>query len=309
MMTLKLKFKIEILNRIIKYSANDEIPSKNTSNSRTNKSSKQSGRTSNSKSYNDIESIPGYEQEISKVSYEEKEEINTLLKNIDFPIITNIFNILQTKQLYQKLKSKLSLEIIRQIFKDIIQKKSDSACSDYLSSEDTLFINDECELYFSFKDIININEIDAMDLFDMFRFNEYSAFTEQNFIILIYLLAGFECGNFEDYMLLFNTDLFCFVAGGERFINLSRLKDFGRLFSISENVLLKTSISMNLDLNSLIDAEKFKQFYMFLSKSIDEQVKILYGLYSNQNTSKSKSHSSQDKVKSNGCMNKACNIL
>jgi len=305
MTTLKLKFKIEILNRILKYSTNEESFSSKYSDYKSKNykqnSAKPSGRSvkiANS----DFETLPAFEQEISKLQLDEKDELTSIMKNIDFSILTNIFTILQNKLFYNKLKSKIALEIIRQIFKEIFKNKSETECT---IQQDQFLIYDECELFVSLKEILNIDDLDAMDLYDLFKFNEFSAVTEQHFIILIYLLASFECGNLEDFFQYFGDELFTFISGGENCINLSRLKDIGRILNIKENLLSKVSIDCNLDMNTLVDIEKFRFYHSILAKTFDNQFKVQPYLITNL---KGKMNN-QDKIKSNGCMNKSCNIL
>lgn len=323
MTSLKLKFKIETLYKILKYSPIDEKSSSHSSKltdcKQRNKpsSAKQSVRGSKILS-NDYETLPGWEQEIEKLSLEDKDEVIDFMKSLDFSSLLSIFTILQNRQFYFKIKSKIGLDIIRTTFKELLKAKNEMNSlnstyysSDILNLQDSLFINNECELYYSLKEIINLSELDAMDLFDLFKFNEFFAITEQIFITLIYLLSACECGHLEDFFNIFSEDIFGFISGSEKFLSLTRLKEMGRILGFNEKVLFKAANDLSLELNSYVDSSKFKNFYTFLAKIHDEQFKSqMHFAQSSQHVASQSKGKQESKGKTTtGCMSKACNIL
>lgn len=306
MSSLKLKFKIEILAKILKTYTLEEFSYLSKAHESKSKLKPHSAKNSekhsvrSSKIINtDYENIPGFDQEMSKLQIEEKEEIQSLIKNYDFNTLTNIFTILISKKFYFKLRTKLGLDILKNIFYEILRNKSE----DNINLQDTIFINDECELFFCLKDFINITELDSMDLFDLFKFNDYFAFTEQSFILLIYLLSANECGNLEDYFNLFSEDIFTYISGGEKFVSINRVKDLGRILGFNERQLYKMANDLKIDIMTLLDYVKFKEFYSTSARTYDDQVKLMV-----QNVAISQSSSGKKSTKV-GCMSKACNIL
>ena len=313
MTSLKLKFKIETLYRIIKHSTIEDttknilIDSKNKGKPLSTK-----GSVRNSKvMISDYETLPGYEREMSKLAIEEKDEILSLIKNIEFNTLMTIFSYLQNCQFYAKLKSKVGLEILKNSFKEIIKNKCELTNTDSTTSRDSLFINDECELFVYLKDILDMSELDAMDIYDVFKFNEFLAITEKNFIILIFLLASYESGKLEDFFNIFHEEMFNVLSANERCIDASRLKEVGRILGFEEQIMMKVSNDLNLEFNSLVDASKFKEFYISLSRLYDEHFKAQSNALLHQHTqgSPSKGKAQDPKIKNTGCMNKACNIL
>jgi hypothetical protein len=322
MTTIKLKFKIETLHKLLKFTNLDEINILTKTSEIRQKfkpsSAKQSGRSSKIIN-NEYDTLPGFENFTSKMDAEEKDDLMSFLKSYDFPSLSSIFTILHNKQFYNKIKSKIGMDIIRSSFKEIIKTKCENLYTDSnyninsstsITSNDFISVNDECELYYYFKDVINITEIDAIEIFDLFKYNEQFSFNEMNFVVLIFISAGYECGSLEDCMKIFSEDIFNFISGGEQIISLSRLKDAGRVLGFSENVLSLSSNECGLDMYSSIDVNKFKEFYMALAKKYDLNFK-------SSNTTSQCSTSGivtgiikkSQKSGGSGCMSKACNIL
>jgi hypothetical protein len=320
MTSLKLKFKIQTLHKILKHSTLEDSNLKNQSLlDSKNKGKPLSAKSSvrNSKVINtDYETLPGFESQINKLSLEEKDEILTLIKNIEFTSLISIFTLLNNHQFYSKLKSKIGLEILKNSFKEIIKNKSDLTMCIYdthsqSTTRDSLFINDECELFFYLKDILDLSELDAMDIYDVFKFNEFFAITEKNFIILIFLLASYESGKLEDFFTIFPEEMFSCLSANERCINVSRLKEVGRILGFEETVMTKVTNDLNLEFNSLVDLNKFREFYINLAKLYDENFKAQSNamVHQGQGGSPGKGKVNDPKIKTSGCMNKACNIL
>ena len=110
-----------------------------------------------------------------------------------------------------------------------------------------------------------------MDLFDLFKYNQYFAITEQNFILIIYMFSALQDGEFTDFMHLFYEDLFNFISGGENFISISRLKQLSIILGLIE--FDKSIMKINLEFTRLIDIEKFKGLYLNLAFHYDNLMK------------------------------------
>jgi hypothetical protein len=260
--TLKIKYKIELASKLLK--SNDEISNlkdiRNKSKTTLLKTTeKNSIRTSKIISNNDFDSLPGYEAIVSKLSQEDRDELNSCLKLYNTTTLTSIFNLLQSKKLYMRLKTKNGVEILKTHYKEAIKKLQDS-----------IYISDECELYLCLKDCLEMTDMDCMDLFDLFKFNEYFSFTEQCFIILIFLLVSNDCGYLIDFFQNFTDELFSIISGGESVINISRLKDVGRILGINERML--AAHAKDLGLEYIIEKGQFKEYYSTLLKTTDEKV-------------------------------------
>lgn len=310
MTNIKLKFKIEILYKIIKQPNFDDLAQTSKFLDSKSKSKQSSAKQSvrNSKVIvNDYESLPGFDREINKLPIEEKDEILTLIKNLDFNTLFNIFSTINNKQFYNKLKTKIGLENVKNTFKEILRTKSEfnSFQEENLNLSEALFINDENELFIYLRSILNISELDAMDIFDIFKFNEFFALTEKSFILLIFLLSSYDCGKLEDFISIFNEDMFITLSGGENLINVSRLKEVGRILGFTEKQLMKTANDIGLDVIEVVDMQKFKEFYFRLSRIHDEQ----YRSGSNMKTQQSANSPNKGKTKGSGCISKQCNIL
>jgi hypothetical protein len=325
MASLKLKFKIETLYKINKFSQLDEINAlyKNSDSRLKYKPSSAKHSVRNSKILtNDYETLPGYEQETANLDPDDKEELLSYMKNLDYNTLHSIFTSIQNKQLYSKMKTKIGLEIIKSTYKEIIKSKLENCFMEEennLQHQEFLTISDECELYYYFKDILNITEIEAIEIFELFKYNELFSFNEINFVVLVYILASYECANLEDFTKIFIDDLYNFISGNEAIVNLARLKDVARMLGINEKILSGITKELGMDMYTSIDQNKFKEFYTQLAKKHDSQIKnqsikgqgvmnsagqgiasaggVGYGMKKNQKTG------------GTGCMSKACNIL
>lgn len=309
MNSLKLKFKLEVLHKLNKYSISEDFNTSKTfdgalKSKNKPSSAKQSVRSSKIISSTEFEGLPNFEKETSKMDLEEKDELTSYMKNMDYSSLCSIFSIIQNKLFYKKIKSKMGLEILKNYFKEILKMKTEINSNNYfINFQDNLVLSDECELYYYFKDILNITELEVIEIYELFKFNEFFSFTEKTFIILIYLLAANECGSLEDYFQTVSDDLFIVLSGSEKVINLNRMKDIGRILGFNERVMSKISTGIGLEINSAIDSNKFKEFYTILAKQYDEHNKIQSSVM--QITTNKK----QTKVNNTGCMSKACNIL
>jgi hypothetical protein len=328
MVSLKLKFKIETIVKLNKNSEDahninklQELQARLGVKPSSAKNSLRASKSFNNQ--NDIESLPGFNTECSILSPEDKEELLNLAKNIDYLTLSSICQSLQNKQFYNQLKTQNGLEIIKQAYKEFLKIKTEfnSNNLNIINFQDNLVLTDECELYLYLKDILNLTELDSIEIFDLFKFNEFLSFTEQNFIILIYLLAAYECGKMEDFFQIFNEEIFIFISGEQKIINLSRLKEIGRLLKFNERTLSMTAFDLGMESSSLIDASKFKEYYLILSKTFDDSYKesnsggsstqTNFGTVnkSSQMTNSSGKSNIQQGKTNTGCMSKACNIL
>lgn len=209
----------------------------------------------------DVESLASLDPEMNKLTQEEKDEFNIKIKNYENNYVSNIFNILQNRLFYNKLKNKHFLEILRKYYNDIIVK------------ENITEVSNECEFFMCFRDVFNFTELEALEIFDLFKFNENFSFSEQCFVCLIYLFAASEYGYLEECFKLFNEEIFLLINGEENIISLNRLKDLGRLLGIREKLLRKASLDLKLEISSIVDIEKFKTFYLTVSSIHDQLTK------------------------------------
>ena len=120
----------------------------------------------NSKTFiNDIESIQGYDTILASLSPEEKEQLTSYIKSFDTTSLYHIFTLINSNHLYQKFKTKNGLEIIKNIYDEILTKNKPN-------SKPINEINDECELYICLNDVLNFNDIDCAMIFNLFKYNE-----------------------------------------------------------------------------------------------------------------------------------------
>jgi hypothetical protein len=287
-LSIKLKFKIELACKLLK--ANDELikdPRNKSKTSLLRDTNKSSIRNSKINLNNDYDSLPGYEAVIAKLSPEDREELNSYMKVFNTTTLTGIFNLLQSKKLYSRLKSKTGIELLKYHYNQAVKKLKDS-----------IYISDECELYLCLKDYIEMSDLDCMDIFDIFKFNEFFAFTEQCFIILVFFLSSYECGFLTDFFQYFYEDLFVMISGGENTINVSRLKDVGKLIGINERLLAAHAKDLNLEWT--VEKLQFKEYYCTLLKTTDEKIQ-----YNTLMSTKKQNLNTKGT-----CMNnKTCNIL
>lgn len=288
--TIKLKIKIDIIGKLIRNEETAKEMSKTLSKSslKPDKSNIRNSRISS----NEYDSLPGYEQLVSQLSGEEKEDLNKHLKSFNYTTLNTIFSIIYTKKFYNKIKSKQGIEIIKNLYREITK------------SNDIPFIQDDCELYLGLKDHFNISELQCMDLFDLFKFNEFMAFTEQCYILFFYLIAAMEFGFLSDYFQTFSDELFLILSGGENIVSVNRIKEIGRLLDINERMLSSYINDMKFE-NNIVELSKFKEFYQNMCKLYEEHE------FTTGSSSKERSGdiSSKRMQKNPNCMNKACNIL
>ena len=129
-------------------------------------------------------------------------------------------------------------------------------------------INDECELYIYLQDVLNINDIDACEIYNLFKYNNFFSFSISHFILLIYLYYAFESKELEDYFTLFGDDLFKEISANENYITVSRMKNIGNVIGIKEKEMNSIINEMNYSIYTEIDNEKFKEFYKKVGKKI-----------------------------------------
>lgn len=299
MPSLKLKFKLELIEKIIKshpnqliffeefqnnkLSSNDISSKHNTtvtmsSNFTLSTSShtmipktkfpphsKYSVRTG--KPYTgDFETLPGYDTLFFQINNEDKEEASQYMKTLEPSSLYQMFSLLSSsKSLYSKLKNKNGLEMIKNVYKDMIQRnKPENKGGNNNLNE----INDECELYICLKDIMNINDIDSCEIFNLFKYNNFCSFGISHFILLIYLFLAFEGKEIEDYTTIFGEDLFKEISASENFITVSRMKKIGNIIGIKEKEMETVLNDLNYSIYTEIDENNFKEFYKKLGKKI-----------------------------------------
>jgi hypothetical protein len=293
--TIKLKPKVDILSKLIK---TDEFQKDMTKTfSKSSLSGNKSVNLRNSKiSSNEYDSLPAYEQLMSKLTVEEKDDINQYFKSLNHSTLNSILNIINSKKLYTRLKTKQGLEVIKTLYKENLKYVTDGA-----------FIRDDCELYFLLKDQFNISELQCMDIFDIFKFNEFFAFTEQCYILFVYLIAAMECGYLSDYFNNFSEDLFLILSGGENIVTVNRIKEIGRILDINERLLASYMKDIKFE-NNIVEVSKFKEFYQNMCKMYDEYELTTGGNFKDRSINANEL-SSKRMQKNPNCMNKACNIL
>ena len=286
---IKFSFKLEVLYQYLKsinYEQHVLITTDNKKiyiNTSGKTSEKHSFRNSNSYTKvgnsSEIENLPGYDNEMNKLNQEEKDEFFVKIKNYDTNYISTIFNIIHNKQFYQKLKNKQLLEILRKTFNEIVLKENINE------------ISCENEFFLCFKDVFNMTEYEALEIYDLFKFNENFIFSEECFICLIYLFASFECGQLEECFSIFSDEIFSLINGEEKIMSLNRLKDFGRVIGINERILHKLSVEFKFEINTIIDINKYKLYYIAVSKIHDDSLKITINIGSSSGSNSLKKSS------------------
>jgi hypothetical protein len=212
---------------------------------------------------NEPENLSVYDNEVNKLNQEDKEEYFTKLKNYESNLLTSMINIIQNRMFYNKLKNKVILELLRKYYNDIILK------------ENLPEISNENEFYLCFRDTFNISELEALEIYDLFKFNENFSFSEQSFVCLVFLFSASEYGQLEECFKLFGDEIFLLINGEENIMSLNRLKDFGRILGIKEKTLRKISVDLKLEISSIIDVDKFKLFYLQATSIHDDALKIV----------------------------------
>ena len=316
----KLKFKIEVLEKLFnclpptfnnnnnhrthfeefqmvkiaehssnhKQSANTSLSNSNYGsgkiNSSKNKHSKYTVR--NSKFFTgDIDTLPGYEILTSEMSKEEKEELVRYIKSTDNSNnLFQSFHLVFTKKYYSKIKCKNGMNIITNIFKDLVKKyKTDNSnisnknLSDNkngiednqeLHKNSNEEISNEIELYIILKDVMELTDIDACEIFNTFKYNETFSFTEKHFTYLFYLFSSYECNSLNDFITLFGDEMFELLSANEKNINVSRMRSLGELLNIPIKEMNNTLKELSFTLYTPINQEKFMQYYFNLSKKV-----------------------------------------
>ena len=261
-------------------------------NSSKNKHSKYTMR--NSKFFTgDIDNLPGYSILTADLSLEEKEELLKYIKNCDNPnILFQSFHLIYTKKYFNKIKCKNGTNIIIKIFKELIKKykegnflenKNDkrnnlnnpnntkNVITENLNernreNEIKYEIENEIELYMILKNIMELNDINAFEIFNLFKYNESFIFTEKHFIYLFYLFSSFECNCLNDFITLFGDEIFEELSSNEEYITVSRLRIIAEILNIPLKDINNILQEMNLNLFSLVNQEIFMNFYLNLSK-------------------------------------------
>ena len=257
----------------------------------------------NSKIYTgDIESLPGYENLINSLSSEEKENLINYLKSIDTSSLIQTFNLINSRKYYPKLKCKNALEIIRSIYNKLVGKFKDDKDNNYE-------LNDGDELYICFKDIMNVNDIDTSDIFSLFKYNDFYTFNITHFILLVYLFAAYECDSMQDFLINFGDDFYKEISGNEAYITVSRLKKVGSLLGIKEKKMNLCLENCNFGMYTKIDYIKFKEFYSKVTKKENNKnnnekiIAINSGISNLNNQKKSSVYGSGYKDRENNILN------
>jgi hypothetical protein len=268
---LKLSFKLEVLYTYLRSINQEQSLLNNTENKKSlgflgKSNEKHSFRNSNSHTKvgysSGIEILNGFDNELMKLSQEEKDEFYINIKNYESSYLTSICNIIQNRQFFPKMKNKAFLDILRKFYNDA------------LSKENLFEITNENEFFMCFIDVFSFSELESLEVFDLFKFNENFCFSEQCFVIIVYLLVACEYGNLEECFKLFFEEIFQLINGEEKIMSLNRLKDLGRILGIKEKVLRKVSFDMKLEISSIVDIEKFKLFYSSAASLHDDSLKI-----------------------------------
>lgn len=239
-----------------------------------------------------LEALPGFDKFIIPLSKTEREDIVAFLKNYDILTLFQIFTILDNSQIYQKLKSKSGLDAIKTVYNEVLSKfknenkknlllsdnypmvhkplTNSNICNSNDISGNSLIpikeLNDECEFYFCFKDLLNINELNSCDIFNLFKYNYFFTFGITQFVLLVYYFLAIEYKELEDFINTFGDEIFRKISADEKTITLSRMKILGSIAGITEKKLNDCALELNYELNTDIDVKKFKDFYLLLGK-------------------------------------------
>ena len=273
------------------------IPSKNIAiNSSKNKHSKYTMR--NSKFFTgDIDNLPGYSILTADISLEEKEELLKYIKNCDNSnILFQSFHLIFSKKYFNKIKCKNGTNIIINIFKDLVKKYkegnflenknkwnnlnipnnnknviTENLKEKSVEKEINLFIENEIELYMVLKNVMELNDMDALEIFNIFKYNESFIFTEKHFMYLFYLFSSFECNSLNDFITLFGDEIFEELSANEKYITVSRMRSFAEILNVPIKDMNDILQEMKIDLFTPINQEKFMKFYLNLSKKYSNQ--------------------------------------
>lgn len=177
-------------------------------------------------------------------------------------------------------------------------------------------LNDECEVFVYLDEFLNIDENDAIEIYELFKYNQNFSLNENTLFILFYMISAYESVCLEEFFNLFSEEIFEFISAEQKFISVNRLKDLARILGFNELLLMKCCRELQINPGSIgsncvnnagnlvIDYVKFKAFYLLLGKKFDAQM----------NTSVANVSNFQSKKKAGGrissdCFSKACNIL
>ena len=281
-----------------------------------NKHSKYSVR--NSKFFTgDIDSLPGYSILTSDISQEEKEELLKYIKSLDNAnTLFQSFHLIFSKKYYSKIKCKNGTNIIINIFKELVKKYKEgnfwennkNELNNNLNNKNVitenlnernrdndvnLEIENEIELYMVLKNVMELNDIDAYEIFNMFKYNEQFTFTEKHFMYLFYLFSSYECNSLNDFITLFGDEIFEELSSNEKIVSVSRMRTIGEILNIPTKDMNNTLQELKLNLFTPIDQEKFMAFYLNLSKkysnsnnnNVNEGNNLLWNMGNNSNNS------------------------
>ena len=247
----------------------------------------------------DIDNLPGYIKLTADMSLEEKEELLKYIKSCDNGnILFQSFHLINSKKYFSKIKSKNATNIILNMFKDLVKKyregyflenkiekgnnninnNNKNVITENLNernreNELNLEIDNEIELYVILKNVMELTDIDAFEIFNIFKYNESFNFTEKHFMYLFYLFSAFECDCLNDFITLFGDEIFEELSSNEKYINVSRMRVFGEILNIPTKDINEILQKLKIDIFTPINQEKFMSFYINLSKN-----------YSNNNT-------------------------
>ena len=237
----------------------------------------------------DIDNLPGYAVLTTGISQEEKDELLKYIKNLDNRnTLFNSFHLIYSKKYYSKIKSKNCTNIIINIFKDLVKKYKEgnflennySETNNNLTNKNVitenlnernrdndvnLEIENEIELYIVLKNVMELNDMDAYEIFNMFKYNEQFTFTEKHFMYLFYLFSSFECNFLNDFITLFGDEIFEELSSNEKFITVSRMRSIAEILNIPIKEMNNSLQELKLNLYTPINQEKFMAFYLHLS--------------------------------------------
>lgn len=184
------------------------------------------------------------------------------------------------------------------------RKSGSSDNNQFILPAPDIEIKNECEMFLFLSELLNICELEATEIYELFKFNQNFSLNENSILIIIYLVSAYESFNLEEFFQLFSEDIFDFISGEQKIISFNRMKDIGRMLGFNELLLTKSARELQLNNNSLVDFSKFKTFYVELAKKYDLQGSNK-GVINTANVQSKKKASRLGK----DCFSKACNIL
>ena len=270
----------------------------------------------------DIDNLPGYSILTSDISQEEKEELLRYIKSLDNTnTLFQSFHLIYSKKYYSRIKGKAGTNIIINIFKDLVRKYKEGNYSENNKNEShknlnnkniiteninernrdndiNLEVNNEIELYMVLKNVMELNDIDSYEIFNIFKYNEQFVFTEKHFMYLFYLLSSYECNSLNDFITLFGDEIFEEISSNEKFISVSRMRAIGEILNIPTKEMNNTLQELKFNLYTPINQEKFMAFYLNLSKkysnmnnmSINEGSNLIWKNNNSNNNNNSMKH-------------------